>query len=379
MAYQNHAYIDLSALGMKRATTSDDLIDDDQCAWADCASPSSIRSNKPNCYAGHNRCAATGAGADRSGAGYHWSLSHQRGACGHRRRIAKLEQRQRWPQRLSSSSPKITSWLVLLHGNHVAPVPSSGMTSGSTTSRGDKTSPQRHHRGSRGRKSKTMTNQVHFYGDASLPVHAMPDTSSTRPERNGVPVYMSRHSARSFRANMNATTTIFYRGCPVRPEHRVCRERVRERRPSPSMRVFRGTNRRGKPWRTAESPTANYGARVLGLRVTCAAIRGRFFGQGRLSTNDAGLPIMRLPKALWTRITKPFGMATHGGDRNPHPRITSPSVVEQTMPRRPSTKNLSGALGIACRNDYRSDSKSATTIRPRTRQDRVVCPRSSSE
>ena len=160
-------------------------------------------------------------------------------------------------------------------------VPSLATTSSSTTSRGfAKTSPQRHHRGSRCGKGKAMTtNRIHFYGDASLQDAAPFRALVYAPERNGVPVYMCKGIRASFGANMNATTSIFSVGA-VRPEHRVCREReFGNDEHHPLLRVP-GTNQRASPLARRRSPTprTTRRSRVGTTPATCAAARGRCFG-----------------------------------------------------------------------------------------------------
>ena len=203
------------------------------------------------------------------------------------------------------------------------------------------------------------------------------------PERNGVPVYMCRGIPRELWGKHECDHEHLLPWVPVRPEHRVCRERSSgTTNITIDARVPR-TNR-GQALARLRSPTpqTTRRLRVGTIPATCAATSwSLFWVKGRLSANDMVSAIMRDFPRLWTRITKPFGMATHGGDVEPAPRTTSSRALPRREPRQAHVhrRSLPGALGIACRNDHRSHPRSRCAIRSRACQDGVVCPRSSSE
>ena len=187
------------------------------------------------------------------------------------------------------------------------------------------------------------TNRVHFCGDASLPGSRHPGHFVYAPERNGVPVYMCSGVPRELWGTSpgNWTTHEFDHAhllpwVQVRPEHRVCREwEFGNNEHHARCCCSEGRTEGQAPGTAKITYTANY--TVLACWDYTGDMRGNswslFWVQGRLSTNDMVATIVRDFPRLWARITKPVGMATHGGDPEPAPVNVIEHVAASEEPR----------------------------------------------
>ena len=211
-------------------------------------------------------------------------------------------------------------------------------------------------------------------------MHAMPGHSVYAPERNGVPVYMCRGIRASFGASMNATTTIFYRGARASRASSLSRTRVRGTRNITTDARVPMDEPKGKPWHGKDHLHRKlHSARVSGLHGRHARqLVVAVLGQGSFvdERHDFSHPA-RLPRLRHASRNRWHGHAWRRC-RSRAARTSSSTLPQRNHVRpRPSTKSPQ-VLGIVCRNDYRSDPRRRNTIRPRARQDGVVCPRSSS-
>lgn len=180
------------------------------------------------------------------------------------------------------------------------------------------------------------TNRVHFFGDASLPGARHAGHFVYAPERNGVPVYMCLGIPRELWGKHECDHDHLLPWVPVRPEHRVCREREFGNDEHHHRCACSDGRTEGQAPGTAKiTYTANYTA--LACWDYTGDMRGNswslFWVKGRLSANDMVAAIMRDFPRLWARITKPFGMATHSGDPEPAPANVVERVAAREEPR----------------------------------------------
>lgn len=200
-----------------------------------------------------------------------------------------------------------------------------------------------------------MTDRVSFYGDASLPHYQHGGHFTYGPELRGIPSWKSVTIPRELWGNLPDTPYSKWQThqydhahllpwVPVRPEHRVCRERSRGNKDHHwDCACSQGREEGQAPGTAQLTHTANY--TVLACWDYTGDKRGgcysMFWIKGKLSANDMVAAIRRDFPCIWARITAGSGtMDVWGDDPPPMATAVDAAVVEEvTTPA--STYDLS--------------------------------------
>ncbi len=185
-----------------------------------------------------------------------------------------------------------------------------------------------------------MTDRVSFYGDASLPHYQHGGHFTYGPEQHGFPAWQSVTIPRELWGNSpdrlpSTWQTHEYDHAhllpwvPVRPEHRVCRERSRGNTDHHWDCACSQGRKDGEAPNTAQlTHTVNY--TVLACWDYTGDKRGgcysMFWIKGKLSANDMVAAIRRDFPCIWARITASSGTMEVWGD-DPPPMVSAVETV----------------------------------------------------